>query len=79
VADVRRGAVGDRNNRLNRAAFCLGVLAAGGELDEVLVEDELLAAALDAGLPEREARASIRSGLRAGATEPRHRQPRFEV
>jgi hypothetical protein len=65
--------VGDRNNRLNRAAFCLGMLVAGGELPDQLVEDELLAAALDAGLPEREARASIRSGLRAGAREPRRR------
>jgi len=49
------------------------MLAAGGELAETLVEDELLTAALDAGLPEREARASIYSGLRAGAKEPRHR------
>ena len=71
--DLRRAPVGDRNNRLNRAAFCLGMLAAGGELDEALVEEELLAAALDAGLPEREATASIRSGLRAGFSEPRRR------
>lgn len=73
AADLRRAVVGDRNNRLNRAAFSLGMLAAGGELDEDLVEDELLTAALAAGLPEREARASIRSGLRAGAKEPRRR------
>jgi len=73
VADVRRSAVGERNNRLNRAAFSLGMLIAGGELDETVVEGELLAAALDAGLPEREATASIRSGLRAGAREPRRR------
>jgi hypothetical protein len=73
IADVRRAVVGERNNRLNRAAFSLGMLAAGGELDEDLVEDELLAAALAAGLPEREARASSRSGLRAGAKEPRRR------
>jgi hypothetical protein len=47
--------------------------AAGGELDAVQVEDELIAAALAAGLPEREACASIRSGLRAGAKQPRRR------
>lgn len=46
------------------------MLAAGGELDEHLLEDELLAAALGAGLTEREARASIRSGLFAGLTKP---------
>lgn len=73
VADVRHTPVGDRNNRLNRAAFCLGMLVAGGELDGLLVEDELLAAAVDAGLSEGEARTSIRSGLRAGAKEPRRR------
>jgi hypothetical protein len=73
VAHVRRAAVGDRNNRLNRAAFCLGMLVAGGELDGTLVEAELLAAALDVGLPEREAIASIRSGLQSGYREPRRR------
>jgi len=73
ATDVRRSAVGERNNRLNRAAFCLGTLVAGGELDETIAGGELLAAAVDAGLPEREATASIRSGLRAGAREPRRR------
>jgi hypothetical protein len=71
LADVRAAPLGDRNNRLNRAAFCLGMLTAGGELDPGLVEDELLAAAADVGLGETEARASIRSGLTAGAREPR--------
>ena len=47
------------------------MLVAGGELDETLVEDELLAGGRHVGLAEGEARASIRSGLRAGATEPR--------
>lgn len=73
AAAVRRAVIGERNHRLNRAAFSLGMLAAGGEVDEDLVEAELLAAALATGLPEREARASIRSGLRAGAREPRRR------
>jgi hypothetical protein len=77
LADVRAAPVGDRNNRLNRAAFSLGMLAAGGELDRALVEEELLAAAAAAaGLGETEARASVRSGLNAGAREPR-RQPAF--
>lgn len=73
VSAVRAAPVGDRNNQLNRAAFCLGMLAAGGELDPALVDAELLAAAADVGLPEVEARASIRSGLVAGAQEPRRR------
>jgi hypothetical protein len=70
---VRAAPVGDRNNRLNRAAFSLGMLTAGGELDITQVEDELLDAALDLDLAEGEARASIQSGLRAGAREPRRR------
>jgi hypothetical protein len=32
LADVRAARVGERNHRLNRAAFSLGTLAAGGEL-----------------------------------------------
>jgi len=74
VAAVRAAPVGGRNDRLNRAAFSLGMLAAGGELHEALIEAELLAAAVDVALPEREARASIRSGLSAGAREPRRRR-----
>lgn len=70
VGDVRAAPVGARNNRLNRAAFSLGMLAAGGELDRAQVEDELLAAALELGLPEGEARASIRSGLRSAPPNP---------
>jgi hypothetical protein len=66
LADVRAATVGARNNRLNRAAFSLGMLTAGGELDPAHVEDQLLAAALDIGLPTEEATASIHSGLRAG-------------
>jgi Bifunctional DNA primase/polymerase, N-terminal len=73
VTDIRRAPMGERNNRLNRAAFCLGMLVAGGELNEPLAEEELLAAALDVGLSEREATASIRSGLHAGFREPRRR------
>ena len=73
LAEVRRAPIGDRNNRLNRAAFCLGMLVTGGELNETLVEEKLLAAALHIRLTEAEARASIRSGLQAGAAEPRRR------
>jgi hypothetical protein len=49
------------------------MLVAGGELAQTLVEAELLAAALEVGLPETEATASIRSGLHAGFKEPRRR------
>ena len=71
VDAVRRLLVGQRNHGLNRAAFRLGQLVAGGELAADLVHDELLAAALSTGLGEREATRTIRSGLRAGEGSPR--------
>lgn len=62
---------GGRNARLNKAAFSLGQLVAGGELDRESVETELLAAAERIGLSEAEARATIGSGFDAGGKEPR--------
>jgi hypothetical protein len=68
---VRRLVVGQRNDGLNRAAFSLGTLVAGGELAQDVVESELLAAAISIGLDQREAQATIRSGLAAGVRAPR--------
>jgi hypothetical protein len=58
---------------LNRAAFNLGQLVAAGLLDAADVQVVLLAAALEAGNPEAKARATIASGLSAGAAKPRRR------
>ncbi len=68
---VRRLVVGQRNDGLNRAAFCLGRLVGGGELSEAMVFEALLCSALAVGLGESEAAATIRSGLRAGMAVPR--------
>jgi hypothetical protein len=68
---VRMAPAGARNVALNRAAFSLGQIVAGGGLDRTVVEQTLLASALESGLGEREARATIASGLRAGAERPR--------
>ena len=65
---------GRRNATLNRAAFNLGQLVAGGVLDSNEVQAVLLAAALGAGNPEAKARATIKSGLRGGAAKPRRRR-----
>jgi len=62
---------GGRNAQLNKAAYSLGQLVAGGELDRDFVEQELLAVALDIGLTEGESVSTIKSGLEAGAKEPR--------
>lgn len=72
AAGVRGAPEGVRNDTLNRAAFALGQLVAGGHLDEGAVAAELLDAAIAAGLGEREARATVWSGLRAGGSFPRH-------
>jgi hypothetical protein len=72
---VASAAEGTRNATLNRAALALGQLAAGGELLQADAESELLSAAHECGLPEQEARATITSGMTAGAREPRSAPP----
>jgi putative DNA primase/helicase len=62
---------GARNDALNQAAFALGQLVAGGELDRAEVEAALTRAAKAAGLEAKETAATIKSGLLAGAEEPR--------
>jgi hypothetical protein len=57
---------GTLNETLNRAAFALGRFVASGTLDEESVSEALLVAAVRNGHPERGARNTIRSGLRAG-------------
>jgi hypothetical protein len=63
---------GNRNNTLASASFKVGRGAVGpGYLEHDEAFSNLLGAALDCGLSEREARPVIRSGLRAGARKPR--------
>ena len=68
---VRGARPGGRNRTLNRAAFRLGQLVAGGVIDRQAVERALLDAALDCGLGPKEAAATIRSGIEAGLDRPR--------
>jgi len=67
---------GERNEALNRAAFRLGQIVAGGGLKVGLVEAYLLTAAVSVGLSEAEARRTILSGLTAGRQSPRGPAPR---
>jgi len=71
VSIVQDAPVGTRNDTLNRAAFNIGTLVGAGLLDEAEVEDSLVQAARQAGVTEREARQTTRSGLRGGASHPR--------
>ena len=71
VAALRATGPGGRNHQLNVAAFNLGQLVAGGELDEGLVVSELATAAAEVGLGEREISATMTSGLEGGKRQPR--------
>jgi hypothetical protein len=73
LAKVRAAPHGQVNHTLNTAAFSLGQIVAGGNLDNQEVERALLAAAIAAGHGDNVggAKRTIRSGLDAGAKEPR--------
>lgn len=76
IARVFAAPEGTRNGELNKAAFSLGQIVAGGLLDAGHVEDRLTSAAMAIGLQAGETAATIRSGLMAGMTEPRVPTPR---
>lgn len=71
---------GTRNNTLNTAAYRLGRLIAGNELDRTDAEQALLAAAAECGYVtddgERQAWRTIQSGITAGMRRPRSRETR---
>jgi putative DNA primase/helicase len=62
---------GERNNALNRAAFCVGTLIPGGGISASEVEAVLTSAALKAGLHPSEIATTLGSGISAGMTQPR--------
>lgn len=74
-AGIAGAHVGGRNATTNRGAFSLGQLVGAGALDRGEAETRLLNAAMAAGLPESEARPTIRSGLDAGERQPRSIPP----
>lgn len=74
TAKVTAAVPGSRNATLFRAAFTLGRLVAGGELDETSTRDVLLtAAAVQVGhdFTAREVGRTIANGLAVGANRPR--------
>ncbi|HKY39258.1 MAG TPA: DnaB-like helicase C-terminal domain-containing protein [Polyangiaceae bacterium] len=68
---VRTAGKGARNDTLNKAAFALGQLVGGGYLNRDDVVRDLTDAAAEAGLPKRETKKTIASGLAAGEQDPR--------
>lgn len=62
---------GTRNNALNRAAFNMGALVAGGQVTEMDGMRALRAAAKELELGDWEAKGTIRSGWMKGLENPR--------
>lgn len=71
TAAVRGASNGHRNDQLNRSAFSLSQLVAGGQLPERIARDTLRAAGVAAGLDSGEVDRTVDSGFRAGAMHPR--------
>ncbi len=68
---VASAAANDANNQIYKSGAALGGLIGAGAVDEDSVFDALMNAARMRGKSEREARASIRSGIKDGKAEPR--------
>jgi Bifunctional DNA primase/polymerase, N-terminal len=62
---LRHASEGTRNDQLNRSTFALARFVKVGSLKASETADQLLAAALACGLPQPEAEATIRSGMRS--------------
>ena len=79
-ARVAQALPGTRNETLNAAAWRLGRLVAGGELDPAAALASLWNAAHTCGLVDndgvQQTRRTIDSGLQAGARHPRTRPPK---
>ena len=71
IDQLRAAQVGTRNHRLNRCAFVLAQLVAGGELSETAARSAALTSALQIGLDEPESRQTIDSAFDAGLRKPR--------
>jgi hypothetical protein len=67
---------GGRNEALNRAAFKVGQIVAGGHLSASQAGQALDSAAAECGLPERERRSTIERSIKAGMASPRHPERR---
>ena len=71
LQELRDTEHGGRHETLNRVAFSLGMLSAGGELDPDKTCQAILDAALDIGLDEADAVDVLRRGWFAGEKQPR--------
>lgn len=73
---LRQSKEGARNDTLNRVAYRLGQIIAGGALTGQDIEPLLIEHGIALGLREREVVTTVHSGLRAGEGSPRSPSPR---
>lgn len=71
LKDLSNATEGTRNDTLNTAAYALGRLVGGNELDLSYVESSLLDIAVKIGLNAKEAQKTIASGIKAGMKDPK--------
>lgn len=71
IERIKRAAVGERNNVLNTAAFCLATFVQEGHLTREQIEARLTDAALASGLSDVEIRNTLKSAINAGVLKPR--------
>jgi hypothetical protein len=69
--EVAQAPAGQRNHRLNRAAFRIGQLVGAGLVDETAAVAALVNAGLAAGPGERKIRSTVRRAIQAGKRHPR--------
>lgn len=69
----------NRNIQTNTAAFAIGRIVGAGYADEAEMTEELLRAALETGLEEKEIRTAVRSGMTAGKAQPRELPPGYDI
>jgi hypothetical protein len=79
IATLSMATPGCRNDTLNRCAFNLGQFVEAGLLNQTEIEITLFNLATQLGLDEREASATIQSGLNGGVNNPRTNWPDPEV
>lgn len=79
VGRLARAPEGERNEQLNKAAFSLSQLAAGGEISRKRVIKDLGDVAIRIGLSLEEARGTITSGWKAGEKVPRQARLKAEA
>ena len=78
LTSLRSAPVGQRNHTLNRCAFAMAQLIAGGELQEDTARSAIMLAAHQIGLTEHESMLTIASAFAAGTQHPKcapHRIP----